>query len=93
MTTPNGQIVADDLGRASLFASTFASVFPNSQPTTPIDLTNVEIPSCSPTVVLDLLSRINVLKAPGPDGIHLLILKRLPPYIASPLAHLFSASI
>ena len=93
MSTPSGQLIEDDCGRASLLAETFASVFSSSHPPPMIDLSDTDIPQCSPTEVLDLLSHLNEHKAPGPDGIHPLVLKRLSPCLASPLAHLFSASI
>jgi len=46
-----------------------------------------------PSVVENQLARINIYKAPGPDGIPSWLLRDFVPFLCQPLAAIFNASI
>lgn len=95
LSDENGRLVTEDSDRANLLANTYRSVFnassnglPRLQPTD-----GLEVPACSEASVLRLLNNLNPKKAPGPDGIHPLVLRKLAAVLAAPLAELFTQSM
>lgn len=87
-----GNTLDTDASRADLLAKTFAANFSDGS-LPDFDQCVESNLSCENHEVFDLLMKLDEHKAPGPDGLHPLILKRLATYIAKPLAQLFTASL
>jgi len=82
--------------RAEALADYFCSVFtkeekPSMQPSN--TLTNIDEVITTPEEVLQVLSKLNISKSPGPDGIHPRMLKELACELCEPLAIIFNTSM
>ena len=92
-----GSIISNPIGMAEVLNSYFSSVFTVESPlenlpdsvSNNVDSTLGEV-DFSTDIVLKKLSNLNSNKAPGPDGIHPIILQRCSDLLALPLSIVFS---
>jgi hypothetical protein len=95
-----GRPVLGDIERANLLASTYQKIFTDAVPSQS-DSTEERrkamlmevLPRCTEGEAFKLLNSLNIKKAPGPDGIHPLVLQRLAPVLAVPIAELINKSL
>ena len=95
---PSGSLVAGDNERAELLADHFSACYSSPTAGERLDgaLTSngcLERVECSENIVRHLLSTLDTSKAPGPDGIHPVVLKQLATVIAKPITDLFNISL
>ena len=92
----NGNAIERDVAKAELLAAQYASVYgieTTPSPSIPLcdrSITNLVI---YPETVKSQLEKLDVQSAPGPDGIHPLLLRTLAPILHIPLGELFQKSL
>ncbi|XP_073518171.1 uncharacterized protein [Phyllobates terribilis] len=94
----NGEMVREDVEKAELFNSYFASVFSQKENVTSTDLhcpfKGIEESKLSVNrkIVREYLANINEFKSPGPDELHPRVLKEIVEEILEPLSIIFENS-
>ena len=97
----NGQIIPDDLSKATLFNNYFASISSLTENVLIPDLPNfkyltdtrLDRITTNENEVESLLGRINTNKSSGPDGIVNWVLKQCAKFLSFPYSKLFSKSL
>ena len=96
MKSDDGSLIEADFDKATAFSAQYDSVYtvedspcPDLHASAP-EMTEIDV---TPDLVKGYLERIKVQSAPGPDGLHPVLLKTLSSVIHVPLATLFRRSL
>ena len=94
---PSGQVIHDYAEMGNAFSEAFSSVFVRDDPANPEPYQlcdgNMQDVSVSSDLVVEVLRNLDGSGAPGPDGIHPLLLKNCADVISLPLVLLFKKSL